>query len=187
MSENAGTEGGTSAEGTSTGTEGGAPSFSAITSQEEFDRRVADRLARQRAQFKDYDDLKRKAAEFDQLTEAQKSEAQKAADRAEAAEKAAAAAVDRAVRAEVKAIATGEFADPSDAHLYLGDLSRFIDDKTGDIDSAAIEAALKEVEKAKPHLIARARTDVGLGPRGTDGPLSGNAAMNQQIRQAAGR
>lgn len=153
--------------------------------QADIDRIVGERLSRQKAQFKDYDDLKNKAAEFDKLTEAQKTEAQKAAERAEAAEKAVAAATERAVRAEVKAIATGEFADPTDAHLYLGDLSRFIG-KDGEIDSAAIEAALKEVEKAKPHLVARTRTDVGLGSRDAAAP-TGKHLMNQQIRQAAGR
>lgn len=164
-----------------------APSFAAITSQEEFDRRVADRLARQRNQFKDHDTYKASHEELEKLKAASATEAEKAQKRAEEAEKAVAAATDRAVKAEIKAIATGEFADPSDAHLYLGDLSRFIDGKTGDIDSAAIEAALKEVEKAKPHLIARTRTDAGLGARGGATPQTGNQLMNQQIRQSAGR
>ena len=176
-------EGGDGGDGGSGG-DGGAGAQATYT-QADIDRIVGERLNRQKAQYKDYDDLKTNAAEFDKLTEAQKTEAQKAADRAEAAEKAAAAATERAVRAEVKAIATGEFADPSDAYLYLGDLSRFIG-KDGDIDSAAIEAALKEVEKAKPHLVARARTDVGLGSRDGAAP-TGKQLMNQQIRQAAGR
>lgn len=168
------------------GAQGGS-SFAAITSQEDFDRRVADRLARQRAQFKDYDTFKAAHDELEKLRAANATEAEKAQQRADAAEKAAATAVDRAVKAEIKAIATGEFADPSDAHLYLGDLSRFVDPKTGDVDSSAIEAALKEVEKAKPHLVARARTDAGLGVRGGQAPQSPNQFMNSQIRQAAGR
>lgn len=181
-----GTSGSAGTEGA--GGEGGTgSSFAAITSQEEFDRRVADRLARQRAQFKDFDTYKASHDELEKLRAANATEAEKAQKRAEDAEKAALAAVDRAVKAEIKAIATGEFADPSDAHLYLGDLSRFVDAKTGDIDSAAIEAALKEVEKAKPHLVMRARTDAGLGPRGGAAPVSGNQFMNQTIRQAAGR
>lgn len=182
--EDAGGDGG--GDGAGDGGQGGS-SFAAITSQEEFDRRVADRLARQKAQFREYDTFKASHDELEKLRAANATEAEKAQKRAEDAEKAVAAAVDRAVKAEIKAIATGEFADPSDAHLYLGDLSRFVDTKTGDVDSGAIEAALKEVEKAKPHLIVRARTDAGLGVRGGNAPVSGNQAMNQQIRQAAGR
>jgi len=162
-----------------------APSFTAITSQEEFDRRVADRLARQRSQYKDYDVLKKSHEELEKLKAADATAAEKEKQRADAAEKTAATATERAIKAEIKAIATGEFADPGDAYLYLGDLSRFL--KDGDVDSAAIEAALKEVEKAKPHLVARARADAGLGSRGGGGPVSGNQLMNQSIRQAAGR
>lgn len=183
MSETS-TETSTESESTSTETTGGT--WTPPASQADLDRIIADRVARTKAQFKDYNDLKTKAAEYDRLAESQKTEAQKAQDRAEAAEKAAAAATERAVRAEIKAIATGEFADPTDAYLYLGDLSRFID-KSGDVDSDAIEAALKEVEKAKPHLVARARTDAGLGARNGSESLSPHQHMNQQIRQAAGR
>lgn len=167
-------------------TETAATTSASGFTQADVDRIVNERLARQKAQFKDYDDLKTKASEFDRLAEAQKTEAQKAQERADKAEQAVQAAVERSVKAEIKAIATGEFADPGDAHLYLGDLSKFIG-KDGEPDSDAIEAALKEVEKAKPHLVARARTDAGLGPRGGSQPANGNQFMNQQIRQIAGR
>lgn len=153
--------------------------------QADVDRIVAERLNRQKSQYKDFDTFKAAHDELQKLKDANATETEKATKRAEAAEKAAADAVDRAVRAEIKAIATGEFADPSDAYLYAGDLSRFV--KDGEIDSDAIEATLQDVVKAKPHLATRARTDVGLGARGGNGALSPNAAMNQQIRQAAGR
>lgn len=62
--------------------------------QEEFDRIIAERLSRQeqkiRGEYAGMDDLKKKAEQFDQLTEASKSEIQKALDRAAAAEKRAA-------------------------------------------------------------------------------------------------
>jgi hypothetical protein len=183
-------EGGGDGAGDGGAGDGGGSGSSGTFTQADIDRIVTNRLNQQRAQlskqYEGFDDLKTKAAEFDKLTEAQKTEAQKAADRAEAAEKAAATATQRAVRAEVKAIATGEFADPNDAHLYLGDLSKFIG-KDGEIDSSAIEAALKEVEKTKPHLVARVRTDAGLGPRGGGAAQSPHQVMNQNIRQAAGR
>lgn len=67
------------------------PAFTPPASQEDFDRIIADRLSRERAKFADYDAVKAKATEFDKLAEAQKSETEKALERAEAAEKKAAA------------------------------------------------------------------------------------------------
>jgi hypothetical protein len=181
MSENAGTE-----TGTATETGAGAATTGRTFTEDDVNRIVGERLGKQKAQFRDYDDLKAAKDELDKIKASQQTDAEKAQARADAAEKAVAAATERAVKAEIKAIATGEFADPNDAHLYLGDLSKFIG-KDGDVDSDAIEAALKEIEKAKPHLVARARTDAGLGPRGGSQPLNAHQHMNQQIRQAAGR
>ena len=50
--------------------------------QEELDRIVKERLAREREKYADYDALKEKAQRFDEQEEAQKSELQKAIDRA---------------------------------------------------------------------------------------------------------
>ena len=58
-----------------------ASEFEAITSQEDFDKRVSARIARERAKYADYTDLKTKAAEFDKLQEASKSEVQKVSER----------------------------------------------------------------------------------------------------------
>ena len=52
--------------------------------QAELDSIVADRLARERAKYPDYEDLKAKAAKYDAAEEAGKSELQKANDRAAA-------------------------------------------------------------------------------------------------------
>lgn len=158
-------------------------SYRPPASQEEFDRIIADRVNRTKAQFKDYNDLKSKAAEFDKLAEAQKTEAQKALDRAEKAEARAVEASLRSVRSEIKSIATGEFAAPDRIHGLLGDLSRFVG-KDGEPDASAIEAALKDLEKEAPELVARSRTDVGLGTRGGGGS---SPSMNDLIRRAAGR
>lgn len=51
--------------------------------QEELDGIVRDRLQRERAKYADYDSLKDKAAKFDELEEANKTELQKATDKAE--------------------------------------------------------------------------------------------------------
>lgn len=53
--------------------EGGEAKFT----QADIDRIVKERLARQKSQFADYDDLKTKAAKFDELEQAQKSELEK--------------------------------------------------------------------------------------------------------------
>lgn len=71
--------------------------------QADVDKIVADRIARERAKFSDYDDLKAKASRFDELDAASKTEAEKAAQRAADAETKAAAAEARALRLEVAA------------------------------------------------------------------------------------
>lgn len=61
--------------------------FKPITSQDEFNRALNDRLTRERAKYQDYGDLKTKAAQFDAITEAQKTVLQKAEERADEAER----------------------------------------------------------------------------------------------------
>ena len=75
--------------------------FKAPASQEELDRIIQSRLARDRAKFADYDELKKAADRLAQIEEANKTEAEKAAARAEAAEKRAAELETKALRAEV--------------------------------------------------------------------------------------
>lgn len=61
-------------------TEDAKPDFTPITSQEQLNALLGDRLARERAKYSDYDDLKAKAAKFDQAEEANKSELEKATE-----------------------------------------------------------------------------------------------------------
>lgn len=63
------------------GTTATAPQFEPITSQEEFDRRLADRLRREREKYSDYDDLKAAASRLAEIEEANKTEEQKRAER----------------------------------------------------------------------------------------------------------
>lgn len=77
--------------------------FIAPASQEEFDRIIGDRLARERAKFGDYSDLKAKAEQFDALEEKNKTDLQKALDRAAAAEALAADASVKALRSDIAA------------------------------------------------------------------------------------
>lgn len=76
------------AEGADKGGQSGT--YTPPATQADLDRIIADRLSRERGKYADYDDLKAKAAKFDEATEAQKSEIQKALDRAAAAEEKAA-------------------------------------------------------------------------------------------------
>jgi hypothetical protein len=55
--------------------------------QDDLNRIIKERVDRERAKYADYNDLKSKASKFDELTEAQKSEVQRATERAEALER----------------------------------------------------------------------------------------------------
>ena len=55
--------------------------FKAITSQEDFDKAIQSRIARERAKFADYDDVKAKADKLIEIENANKTEAQKQAER----------------------------------------------------------------------------------------------------------
>jgi len=63
-----------------------ADDWKAPATQDELNHIIEGRLARERAKFADYDAVVAKAAEFDKAQEANKTEVQKAADRAEKAE-----------------------------------------------------------------------------------------------------
>jgi len=71
---------------TETQSEETATGFNPITSQEEFDKILGQRLQRERSKYADYEDLKQKAAKLDQIEEANKTELEKALARAEKAE-----------------------------------------------------------------------------------------------------
>ena len=79
------------------------PEFKAITSQEELDKLIGARINTVKSKFADYDDLKAKAAKFDEAEEANKSELQKAQDAARAAEDRASRAEQTALRARIAA------------------------------------------------------------------------------------
>ena len=62
-------------------TEATPTDFEPIVSEEQLEKRIGARLARERSKYADYSDLKSKAAEFDKLQEATKTEAQKVSER----------------------------------------------------------------------------------------------------------
>lgn len=80
-----------------------APDFTPITSQEEFDKTLGKRLAAERAKYSGFDELKTKAAEYDKLKDANKSEAQRLTDQMTALATENAALKHDKLRAEVAA------------------------------------------------------------------------------------
>jgi hypothetical protein len=96
--------------------EGGKDQFEPITSQEDLNRVIGERLERERSKFSDYADLKAKADRFDELEAANKTELERAQDRAAAAEKAATAAQAEALRFKV---ASKHGISEEDAELFL--------------------------------------------------------------------
>ncbi|MCW2785239.1 MAG: hypothetical protein JWP74_1756 [Marmoricola sp.] len=64
--------------GTNSGETPAAEEFKAITSQDDLNKVINERLTRERAKFADYKDLKTKAGEFDKLQQANQTEAEKA-------------------------------------------------------------------------------------------------------------
>lgn len=70
----------------------GTAAFAPITSQADLDRILGERLARQRAQFAGFDELKAKAAKFDEHEAKNKTELEKLTETAKANEARAAAA-----------------------------------------------------------------------------------------------
>jgi hypothetical protein len=111
----------------------------------------------------------------------------------EAAKQRVQAVQQRAVRAEVRALAADQFADPDDAHAFLN-LDAFVGDD-GDIDTDGIRNELGELLKRKPHLAKpsdnsprpprpdRSQGSSGNGNRSTSDPGAiFQGIMNQALK-----
>lgn len=85
--------------GGSTSTAGAA--FTPITSQEDLNRVIADRISRERSKFADYDDLKAAATRLAEIEQASKSDLEKAQEAAATANATAAKAQQDALRMRV--------------------------------------------------------------------------------------
>lgn len=155
------------------------PEFEAITSQEEFDRRISARLRRETAKYRDYDTLKSKAEQYDALAAASRTDQERVA--AEAQEQgfnaAMSKAVPRLVRAEFRAAAAGRLTgDQLDALVEDLDLTKYVDDD-GEPDLAKIARKVDAVAPKAP------APSFGQGNRGA--PPKGQN-MNDLIRKQAG-
>lgn len=152
-------------------TAGTSDGFTAPTTQAEFDAMVKDRIKREQAKFADYSDLKAKASEFDKLTEAQKTETQRAIERAEAAEKAALEKESELTRLSVIA-----------KHSIPADYQDFV---TGGSEEE-LEAKAKKVLALIPSA-GQVRPDFSQGPKATGGTTDPAQAFAQHVQSQLGR
>lgn len=144
-----------------------APADKTFT-QAQVDRLIQDRLARAKKPD-DYDDLKKRAEEYDKLQDAQKTELQKAQERADKAEQTAAqrtqAADRRLIEAAVLAEASKQRAiKPEHLHKLINSESVTVGDD-GQVTGA--EEAVKSFLEANPEYVGNARPGGGadLGAR----------------------
>lgn len=171
--------------------DGGGEAFEAITSQEDFDKRLGERITRERAKFADYDAIK---TELEGLKDSSKTDVDRAVEaaRAEALSEASAASDKRLIRAEIKAAAGSVgFHDPGDALAAYGDVGDLSVGEDGEVDVEVIKARLAEIAESKPYLVAeaaptarrrtppKARTGDKTADEGRTGKSKAAAALRQ--------
>lgn len=155
---------------------------------------VNDLIAREKGnlqrRYGDYDDLKTKAAEFDKLADAQKTDLQKATDRAAELERQNADLTrqvqESKVTAAIASAAGAKGIVDADAASKLLDWAAIQYDQDGR--PSNLDALLDDLVKARPYLAGQTSAGGGGFDGGSRGGASGSATdMNQLIRQAAGR
>lgn len=134
----------------------GGAKYTPPASQADFDRIIESRLAREREKFRGFDDIKAKAAQWDQLEDEKKTPSEKAIEEAtaKAAGETAAKYERRLASTEIKSIAaTVGFLDPADALAVLGDE---IPKKDDDIDADELKKRVEKLAQDKPYLVKEA-------------------------------
>lgn len=147
-------------------------SFTPPASQEELDRLIGSRLAKERSKFSDYEDLKAKAAEFDKAQEAAKSEQEKQAEQLEKLQRENQDLKQREQVAQWKKQVSEETGVP--ASVLAGD---------------SLEDLQSHAEALKP-LIENSINGGGLRPIPNEGTRTGTAlngdGLEQSLRNALG-
>jgi hypothetical protein len=123
---------------------------------------------------------KAKLAEYDKVLESQKTAEQKAQDALAAAEKRAESLIQRSVSAEIKALAADGFADPADAAVFLGDLTKYA--SGDDVDTASIKADLADLLARKPHL-GKSPENRTPAPNPAQGTSAGGSPTPSQLTE----
>lgn len=181
-----GSTGGGASGGSNSGADGGGSSFEAITSQEEFDKRISRRITQERNKYADYDTVKEKAAAFDALDAESRTEHERTvALTREAAERDTAAKfVPRLVKTEFKVAAMGKLSDAQVSALLEDlDLAKYADDK-GEPDTDKIQKKVTAVAGARGNGGGGKGPDLGQGGgRGNQSTPKGAAGLAEAQRR----
>jgi len=139
--------------------------FAPITTQWEFDRAMGYRLREVKDKYADYEELKTKAAELDELQESSKTELEKAVARAEAAEKAREETLTEAKETRLRAAIIAEAAKADRKVVDPDAVVALLDRSTLELDDSGtptnIAKALDSLLEAKPFLVAQGGTRPG--------------------------
>jgi hypothetical protein len=162
-------------------TEETLPAYTPPASQAELDRIIAERLRRQKAQFADYDELKSRAERLAEIEEANKTETEKAIERAraEAATEVTATFAQRLAAAEIKAQLAGLVESPESIVEDLN-LAKYVT-TTGEVDAEAV-SALRDKYAGLLKAVPKVRGDADQGVRGGGSPATFTRA---QLRDTA--
>lgn len=137
--------------GNTSGETPAADEFKPITSQQELNDALKDRLTRERAKYKDYNDIKAKAAKLDEIEQANLSELEKANGRVTSAESERDAAKAEALRLRT-AVTHGISLE--DADLFLtGTDEETLTAQAKRLSGRAAELANAEAERKKKNPI----------------------------------
>lgn len=161
VSETATTEG----QGGDSVTSGDTPAateFKPITSQQELNAALKDRLDRERAKFKDYNDLKTKAAKLDEIEQANLSELEKANGRITTAESERDTAKAEALRLRI-AVTHGISLDDADLFLTGTDEETLTAQAKRLSDRAAEQANAEAERKKKNPIVSKEGTSTKTG------------------------
>lgn len=165
-------------EATSTDTAEAATSgFTPPATQDELNKIISDRIARERAKTADYGDLKAKAAKFDELESASKTEAEKLAEKATTSERRATDAETRAMRLEVILDKLPEGTTPADMKRLVALSKRLVGSTREELEADASEL-LSTFKPAEDATVTAATASLDLGNHGTAAATQAGAAAD---------
>lgn len=166
--------------------QGAEQNYTPPATQADLDRIVSERLARQKAQFKDYDQFKAAADELATIKAANQTAEQRQAEELAKWQSEAETWRKTAVGSRIEAIAASSFADPSDAVGSL-DPAAYLD-AGGQINDKQIQSDLAALLERKPHWRKPDGTPAGPrvpAPNSAQGSGGGAAAGNPAQEFAA--
>lgn len=157
-------------------------------SQEDVNRIVEERLARERAKYADYDGLKAAKAELEKIKQSQMSETEKLTKAASDNERRAIAAESRIAQMEIRADFVEKAVTAGVTDIKLAYLAAQAEGLLGayDADKGVGKHDFTELKKRYPNLFRPGAGGSADGGAGGQAAVSGKS-MNAFIRAAAGR